>query len=86
MTCRELTLEAIRTEQVRAQINNTSQVDWRSAAGFLGDFGIGNAMAKSEADKALSDRLTGIRAAEASKNCSAQSRGSLRKFLGNLFG
>lgn len=71
LTCRELALELGRTEETQAKIADTSSVDWRSAAGFLGDFGIGNAMAKSEAEQALSVRRTSILTAQANKGCLA---------------
>lgn len=69
MTCRELDLELIRAEEVRKQISGTAKVDWRSVAGFLGDYGIGNAMAKNDADKAVNARVTAIHAARAEKRC-----------------
>lgn len=69
MTCRELALELARTEETQAKIADTSGTDWRSAAGFLGDFGIGNAMAKSEAEKALANRRTSVMTAQAEKGC-----------------
>ena len=69
LDCRELNLELAKAEETRTKIAETSGTDWRSAAGFLGDFGIGNAMAKSEADKALADRKIGINEAKAAKGC-----------------
>jgi len=69
MTCRELLLEGAKTEQVQKQISDTSNLDWRSAAGFLGDFGIGNAMARSDADAAISARRISISTAQAQKGC-----------------
>ena len=69
MDCDALQLELIRSEQVRAQINETAETDWRSVAGFLGDYGIGNTMAKNEAESALTDRVSSIRAAQARKDC-----------------
>ncbi len=71
MNCRELELELVRGEQVRLQIANTAQTDWRSVAGFLGDWGIGNAMAKSEADKAVQRRIVSLKDAQAAKTCTA---------------
>lgn len=71
MNCRDLNLELIRAEQVQLQIANTAQTDWRSVAGFLGDYGIGNAMAKNEAEKALFLRMSTIRNAQTKKNCGA---------------
>lgn len=69
MDCKDLQLEVIRTEQVQHQITETAQTDWRSVAGFMGDYGIGNAMAKSEAETALSDRLQTVRGAQAQQGC-----------------
>jgi hypothetical protein len=69
MDCRELNLEIIRGEQVQSQISTTAKTDWRSVAGFLGDYGIGNAMAKSEAERAVRERIQSIRAAQAQKQC-----------------
>jgi hypothetical protein len=72
MNCRELMLEGVKTDEMQKQIAETSQVDWRSVAGFLGDYGIGNAMAKSEADAALSARRASINTAQAQKGCMTQ--------------
>ena len=72
-SCRELEIETIKAEQVRLQIRTTAQTDWRSVAGFLGDFGIGNAMAKSEADKAISRRILDLKEAQFKKECDSKS-------------
>jgi hypothetical protein len=69
MNCRELAIEAERIESTRTQIADTGQADWRSAAGFLGDFGIGNAMARSEAEAALQGRANTIRNAQVQRRC-----------------
>lgn len=88
MTCQDLQIELIRAEQVRAQIADTANIDWRSAAGFLGDFGIGNAMARSEAEKAVNDRIVAIRGAQSQKNCSAQpgAMASIGNAIRGMFG
>ena len=70
LTCRELAIELAKTDEVEAKITDTATTDWRSVAGFLGDYGIGNAMAKSEATKALSERKMSIKAAQVKKGCS----------------
>lgn len=72
MDCSDLELELVRAEQVRQQISDTAEMDWRSVAGFLGDYGIGNAMAKNEAEAALNDRIATIRTAQANKDCLGQ--------------
>lgn len=69
MSCKDLQLEVVRTEQIQYQITETAQTDWRSVAGFLGDYGIGNAMAKSEAETALAKRLESVRGAQAQQGC-----------------
>lgn len=90
MSCRELELELIRADEVRKQISSTAEMDWRSVAGFLGDYGIGNAMAKNDAEKAVNNRVSSIRAAQASKNCTATPSASLgdqiREFVTSRFG
>lgn len=85
MNCRELTLELVKAEQVQLQITQTATTDWRSIAGFLGDYGIGNAMAKSEAEKALAERINAIRAAQANKNCNGEKTASLSDRVADFF-
>ncbi|MEO0449089.1 MAG: hypothetical protein AAFZ74_02080 [Pseudomonadota bacterium] len=69
LTCRELSIELAKVAETRAQIADTAEIDWRSGAAFIADFGIGNAMAKSEADSALAKRESSIRDAMALKDC-----------------
>lgn len=70
LTCRELAIELAKADEVEAKITDTATTDWRSVAGFLGDYGIGNAMAKSEASKALSERRMSIKGAQVERGCS----------------
>lgn len=88
MDCNDLRLELIRAEQIQAQIADTANVDWRSAAGFLGDFGIGNAMARSDADRAITQRISGIRQAQAQKNCLASpgAMAAISEWIGKIVG
>lgn len=69
MDCKDLHLEEARIAQTQAQIDDIAGTDWRSIAGFLGDYGIGNAMAKSEAEKALRERAQAVRLTTVQKNC-----------------
>jgi hypothetical protein len=71
MDCNALRLELVRANQIQTQIAETADFDWRSVAGFLGDYGIGNAMAKSDADKAIRSRIAGIQDAQRNKQCTA---------------
>lgn len=69
MTCDSLALELLKADQVERQINETGEFDGRTVLGFLGDLGIGNAMAKDEARTAISQRRITVREAQQSKGC-----------------
>lgn len=69
LSCRDITLELARADQTEKQIDETGKLDYRSVAGFLGDLGIGNGMAKEEARKALNQRRTGLRDLQVDKGC-----------------
>jgi hypothetical protein len=69
MTCENFELEMLRADQVAHQIDETGEFDGRTILGFLGDFGIGNGMAKSEAHNAIEVRKNTIREAQVSKGC-----------------
>ncbi len=84
LTCRELEIELLRADEVRKQISQTAEIDWRSVAGFLGDYGIGNAMAKNDAEKAINNRVSSIRAAQAEKRCGSAPLSSLGSWLQGL--
>ena len=72
MSCNDIALEIVRADLVEKQINETGTMDGRTVAGFLGDFGIGNGMAKDEARKALASRREGLHAAQIQKGCIAK--------------
>lgn len=69
LSCRDVTLELARADQIEKQIDETGKMDYRTVAGFLGDLGIGNGMAKEEARKALNARRTGLRDLQVQKGC-----------------
>lgn len=56
--CKALDQEIAKAHSVQQEIKRTGDFDGRTVLGFLGDFGIGNGMAKSEATKKAQDRLT----------------------------
>ncbi len=86
MNCRELAIEEERIETTRTQISQTAETDWRSVAGFLGDYGIGNAMARSEADSALQTRAETIRTAQANRRCRGPEEPAPGDVVGALVG
>lgn len=69
LSCRDISLELARADQIEKQINETGKADYRTVAGFLGDFGIGNGMAKEEARKALNARRSALNELQVSKGC-----------------
>ncbi len=71
MTCHDIELELVRVGEVRLQIQDKSKRDWRSPVGYL-DLGIGNAMARSEAETAIDKRALSLMDARMNKKCDAQ--------------
>lgn len=69
MNCRELAFEMDRIDSTRSQVANTARTNWRSVAGFMIDYGIGNVIAKNEADAALANRSEQVRQAQAGRGC-----------------
>ena len=69
LDCREIAIELSKVDQTEAKISDTAELDWRSGAAFLGDFGIGNAMARNDAEHALAARRQGLIEARAGKGC-----------------
>jgi len=69
MTCRELEIELLKSRDIGRQINATDKFDTRAVLAFLGDLGIGNAMAREEAQTALDKRTDSIRTARLNKVC-----------------
>jgi hypothetical protein len=68
-SCHDLALELVKCDQVEQQINQTGETDVKSVMGFLGDFGIGNGMAKSHAREALATRRAELHDAQLQKGC-----------------
>ncbi|ELP3923318.1 hypothetical protein QUQ16_004358 [Escherichia coli] len=69
--CRDINVELVKAQSLRKEIDTTGQFDGRTVLGFLGDFGIGNGMAKEDAYKKVNARIEQLEALKASK-CSTQ--------------
>ena len=67
MDCKAVPLEIAKTRSVQQEIEATGEFDGRTVLGFLGDFGIGNGMAKGEARKKAANRLNQLEALKAAK-------------------
>lgn len=69
LTCREIDIEMAKTQGVQQSISETDKFDGKSVLAFLGDFGIGNAMARSSAEDSATKRMGDLQALRAQKNC-----------------
>jgi hypothetical protein len=70
LNCREINIELAKVAEARKQIADGSKMDMAAVAGFLGDFGIGNAMEKNAAERTVSQRETQLLALKTKKSCS----------------
>ncbi len=60
--------KAIASQQkVQSEIDKTGKFDGLTVLGFIGDFGIGNGVAKSLAQKHADERMNALKKLEASK-------------------
>lgn len=69
LTCREIDIEISKVHAFLGQVSDKSQIDGRSVLGFLGDFGIGNAMERSAAEESARRRLDELTTLRAAKGC-----------------
>ncbi|MBJ9817979.1 hypothetical protein I5679_13915 [Citrobacter koseri] len=67
LDCKAIKQEIAKTHSVQSEIESTGQFDGRTVLGVLGDFGIGNGMAKSEARKKAQARLQQLESLKAVK-------------------
>lgn len=68
-TCRDIQLEIHKVEAFEDQIRDNARIDGRSVLGFLGDFGIGNAMERSEAEESARMRKDDLYRLYTAKGC-----------------
>ncbi|HAT3902214.1 TPA: hypothetical protein I9Y49_000868 [Citrobacter koseri] len=67
LDCKAIKQEIAKTHSVQSEIESTGQFDGRTVLGVLGDFGIGNGMAKSEARKKARARLQQLESLKTAK-------------------
>jgi hypothetical protein len=68
-SCREIEVEIAKVEAFRGQVADGSKFNGASAMGFLGDFGIGNAQEKGQAERTATQRMNELLALKATKGC-----------------
>lgn len=69
-TCRDINIELSKIDAFDASVKEQAHFDAKSALGILGDYGIGNAMAKGSAEKSSTARRKELNMLAAQKNCS----------------
>lgn len=73
MDCKAINIEIAKTNSIKQEIDRTGEFDARTVFGFLGDFGIGNGIAKSGAYEKVNARLQQLEALRAAK-CANESK------------
>lgn len=68
MNCHDIKTEIAKTRSIQQEIEKTGQFDGKTVAGFMGDFGIGNGIAKDDAAAKATVRLSQLTALQ-EKNC-----------------
>ena len=68
-SCRDVMIEMEKVKAFENQIEDTGGTDWKTVAGFLGDFGIGNGMAKDDAKASARARRSDLEALWVNKSC-----------------
>jgi hypothetical protein len=61
LSCEDVKKEIIKQESVISEINRTGNFDGKTVLGFLGDFGIGNGIAKSDAQEKAEKRMEALK-------------------------
>jgi hypothetical protein len=67
MTCNDVKLEVAKTRSLQREIEITGEFDERTILGAVGDIGIGNGLAKSDAQDKVSRRLQQLQSLETIK-------------------
>ncbi len=67
--CRDIAIEISKIDAFDQQIREQAGFDGRSALGVLGDFGIGNSMAKGGAEKSSIERRRQLEALSSQRGC-----------------
>lgn len=71
LSCREIDLETARVHGFLSHVDKESQFDGRSVLSFLGDFGVGNVMEKSNAVDSATTRLAQLQDLRTRRRCGA---------------
>ena len=67
LDCKAVEEAILSQQQTQAQIDKTGKFDGLTVLGFIGDFGIGNGVAKGMAQKEADKRMNELKTLEATK-------------------
>jgi hypothetical protein len=76
MTCHDIDLEMARTQGVLDKIGEQDKFSGLDVLAFLGDFGIGNAIAHNSATDAATRRMGELNTMRADKGCAISTAGA----------
>jgi hypothetical protein len=77
MSCREIDLEIAKTQGQQHAIDKQAEFSGLDVLAFLGDWGIGNAIAHNSAQKTVDERMADLNNLRGIKNCSITTTGAL---------
>lgn len=69
LDCKAIKQELAKCNSTEEEIDRTGDFDGKTVLGFLGDFGLGNAMAKETAKKKNKERIKQLESINISKSC-----------------
>jgi len=67
LNCSALDQELVKVHSVQSDIEQTGQFDALTVLGFVGDFGLGNGIAKYNASRKAEKRVTALQSLKAAK-------------------
>lgn len=77
MSCREIDLEIAKTQGQQHAIDKQAEFSGLDVLAILGDFGIGNAIAHTAAQKTVDERMADLNNLRGIKNCAIATTGAL---------
>lgn len=69
LDCREIDIELAKCDEFIKAVEENHELDGRAVLSFLGDFGIGNSMERSEALESARNRQEQLQALKTAKAC-----------------
>lgn len=68
-SCEDIDIEISKVRAFQEQIKDEADIDAKSVAGFLGDFGVGNRLERGNAEESAEERLEQLEDLQQMKGC-----------------